>query len=354
MNVTNALANNFISENLKKRETYTKNTSESFDKELNVLKERLKKSEQALKDFREKHLAELPEQLEGNLNKLDRLSEQLLSKQERLQIEKDKLDEVENALPGAEGGEESAALDTLSLDQLVKKLKHLKTRYTDKHPDIIRLEKRIADLENEAEIPQGNTQSSNIKKEIKSLESEIKDLMKQISFYENLLNNTPKREQELKVLRDNYDSIFETYNSHLASKQKAEFAISMEKKQQKEQFQILDRAKLPEKHSEPDMIMLFLICIAAGLGVGGGLAYVLEYLDTSIRKPADIEFSLGIPVLSTIPIIYQPKDIRKKRFNQLLSFTSIIALSFLFISFSMLVFIGEDRIVGLVEKFISI
>jgi len=178
--------------------------------------------------------------------------------------------------------------------------------------------------------------------------------MEQISFYEDLLNNTPKREQELQALKDNYDSIYDTYNSHLARKQKAEFAISMEKKQQMEQFHILDRAKLPEKYSEPDMVRLFLIVIAASLGIGGGLTFLLEYFDTSISKPDDIEISLGLPVLSTIPAIYQSKDIRRKRFNQILSFSFIMVSSFLFISFYMLVFIGEDRTVGLVKKFISI
>jgi len=354
MNVTNALARNFINQNLKTKENQTTSTTQIIEKELSVLEKRLKESEKTLNDFRAQNLEGLPEQLEANLNKIDRLSDQLISKRERLQIEKDSLNTMENGISGTGGGGEPDTYDTLSLNQLVTQLKQLKTRYTDQHPDIIRLEKRIADLENEAEIPQGNTQSINIKREIKILEGEIADLMKQISFYEDLLSDTPKREQELKTLKDNYESIFDTYNSYLARKQEAEFAVNMEKTKQMEQFHILDHAKLPEKHSEPDMVMLFLIIIAAGIGVGGGLSYVLEFLDTSIRKTADIEISLGLPVLSTIPAIYQPKDIRKKRFNQILSVSSIIVSSFLFISFSMLVFIGEDRTVGLVKKVISI
>ncbi len=186
--VTNALAKNFISENLKKREIYTKNTSESFDKELSVLKERLEKSEQFLKDFRKEYSGGLPEQLETNLRTIDRLSEQLISKQQRLQDEKNRLHEVENGISERQNlqtTEELETYDALNRHQLVAQLKELKTRYTDQHPDIIRLKKRIADLENEAQTPEGNIQNKNIRKVIKRLEAEILDLTRKISHYED-------------------------------------------------------------------------------------------------------------------------------------------------------------------------
>jgi len=281
MKVTDALAKHFINENLKMREKQTTTTTQIIDKELSAIKKRLKESEQFLKDFREKYAGGLPDQLESNLNKIDRLSGQLTSKQERLQYQKDRLNAVE--IP--EEGGEPETYDTLSLPQLVAQLKQLKNRYTDQHPDIIRLEKRIAGLENEAQTSQGNTRDMNIKREIKSLKTEITDLMEQISFYEDLISNTPKREQELTALINNFDSMRDTYNSFLTRKREAGFAATMEEKQQMEQFRILDFADLPKKPIEPDMVKLFLIVIAASLGIGGGLTFLLEYLDTSIRKP---------------------------------------------------------------------
>ncbi|MBW1644170.1 MAG: hypothetical protein JRJ76_15170, partial [Deltaproteobacteria bacterium] len=199
MKVTNALAKNFISENLQKRETYTKSTSESFDKELSVLKERLKESEQSLKDFRKEYSGGLPEQLETNLRTIDRLSDQLISKQQRLQDEKNRLHDVENGLSERQvlqTTEEVETYDTSNYYQLVAQLRELKTRYTDQHPDIIRLKKRIANLDNEAQTPEENLPYKNIRKEIKRLEAEVLDLMRKVSHYEDLVENTPKREQE--------------------------------------------------------------------------------------------------------------------------------------------------------------
>ena len=60
------------------------------------------------------------------------------------------------------------------------------------------------------------------------------------------------------------------------------------------------------------MKKLFMIFIAAGLGIGGGLVFLLEYLDSSFRKPDDIESHLGLPVLATVPAILHPRDVRMK------------------------------------------
>ncbi|NNL41092.1 MAG: hypothetical protein HKO79_01210 [Desulfobacterales bacterium] len=84
---------------------------------------------------------------------------------------------------------------------------------------------------------------------------------------------------------------------------------------------------------------LFLLFITIGLGFGGGLVFLLEHLDTSLRKPDDIESYLNLPVLATVPAILHPREARMKNFNKILSiffvFVAIALLSGLtFISLS--------------------
>lgn len=358
MKVTNALAKNFINESLKIREKQVTSTSEFFDKELSAIRKKLKESEQALNDYKKKYMGGLPEQLENNLRIINRLQVQLVNRQSRVQVAKNRLVTIENEISGRQNLQTSGGVGEPgagnNLNQLVAQLKQLQNRYTEQHPDIISLKKRIADLKNQVQPPIENIEYTNLKKEIKRLEAENLDLMKKISHYEVLVDSTPKREQELMSLKNSYDSINGTYSSFLEKKQEAKLSVKLEKKQKMDQFRILDPARLPERSSEPDMVRLFLTVIAASLGIGGGLAFMLEYFDTSIRKPDDIEISIGLPVLSTIPFICQPKDIRKKRFNQIVSCFSILVSSILLILFYMLVFIGEERTVGLAEKFFSI
>jgi len=232
--------------------------------------------------------------------------------------------------------------DTLNLDQLKAQLKQLQSRYTDQHPDIIRLKERIADLEKEPQSPVRNSQIEDIKREIKTLAGEISDIQKQVKIYEVRVEETPEREQELLSLNRDYDNINETYNSLLERKLEAELAVNLEKKQQGEQFRILDPAKRPERPSDPDMKKLFMIFIAAGLGIGGGLVFLLEHLDTSFRRPNDIESYLGLSVLATVPVVLHPRDVRMKRLNQVLSILSVIVAFALMAGFTLVSLGGYD------------
>jgi len=317
------------------------------------MRKRLEEVEQALKNYREAYMGGLPEQLESNLRILDRMQEQLIERRQNITDAKSRLIAIENEIPQGqilqpEG--EAGTGDTLNLDQLNTQLKQLQSRYTDQHPDIIRLKERIADLEKEPLLPvQSSVQSQvrnrqieDIKREITTLEGEISDIQKQVNIYEDRVEETPKREQELLSLRRDYDNINETYNSLLERKLEAELAVNLEKKQQGEQFRILDPAKRPERPSDPDMKKLFMIFIAAGLGIGGGLVFLLEYLDTSFRRPNDIESYLDLSVLATVPVILHPKDVRMKRLNQVLSILSVIVAFALMAGFTLVSLGGYD------------
>ena len=43
------------------------------------------------------------------------------------------------------------------------------------------------------------------------------------------------------------------------------------------------------------------LAIVVGLGVGVGLAVALEYFDTTVRNPDDVERYLGLPVIGIVP-----------------------------------------------------
>jgi polysaccharide chain length determinant protein (PEP-CTERM system associated) len=310
------------------------------------MKKRLEEVEQNLKEYRIKYMGELPEQLETNLRVLDRLQIEMNDKQQRLSELKHGLIGFENqmldrgVLLTSNGIAEFEIESSTNLEQLKKELAGLKTRYTDWHPDVIRLTGKIAALEgknkkgSEGTVGESsdsgasiNRTGSNIKsigqreairREIRSLEKEISELNRRSKIYQARVENTPKREQELMSLRRDYQNIQSSYNSLLNRKLEAEIAVNMELKQKGEQFQIIDFASLPEKPVKPNMKLLFVLSVAVGLGFGCGVVYLLYYLDTSIRCHEDIESFLGIPVLATCPIIYHPKDIRKEKINQFL------------------------------------
>ena len=377
MEVTNALATSFIDENNRFRQNEAIGTSNFLDEELVPIRKQLAEKEKVLKDYREKYMGELPEQLGNNMNMLNRLEEQLKGKESNLLDANNKLammmDQIkQGALLFGQGvsvtsdGRIRSDFDKpISLDEAKAMLSYLETRYTSKHPDIIRLRKIISDLEKNKENnkdtsnvseyipPNAKFEIDRIKVNISTLTTEIAKLEAQIRVYQKRIENTPKREQELKHLDRDYNNIRASYNLLLNKKLEAEVSVSMEKKQQGEKFQIFYPARLPEKPVFPNMKILFLLTVAAGLNVGLGLVFILEYLNTSFRSPKDIESYLGFSVLAAIPIICDRKYKRRQRLNQIFSIASILFSFILLSAFALLSLVGVNQIMALLNQYMT-
>ncbi|MEI6890968.1 MAG: polysaccharide biosynthesis tyrosine autokinase [Pontiella sp.] len=70
--------------------------------------------------------------------------------------------------------------------------------------------------------------------------------------------------------------------------------------------EIIDVAEPNRRPVSPNLFMNVLMSIFVGLGAGVGLAYFIEYLDTSIKTADDVERILGLPVLGLIPQKVRP------------------------------------------------
>lgn len=64
---------------------------------------------------------------------------------------------------------------------------------------------------------------------------------------------------------------------------------------------IVDKAVAPTHPIKPKKTMNVLIAFMVGLMASVGLAFLLEYLDNTIKSTKDVEDILGLPVLGVIP-----------------------------------------------------
>lgn len=75
---------------------------------------------------------------------------------------------------------------------------------------------------------------------------------------------------------------------------------------------IITPAKLGENPSpiKPQPVLNMAIAFVVGLMAGVGLAFLLEFLDNTVRNEQDVEKLLGLPVLGSITII-EDKDVQE-------------------------------------------
>ncbi|OGQ10224.1 MAG: hypothetical protein A2026_12700, partial [Deltaproteobacteria bacterium RBG_19FT_COMBO_46_12] len=342
MLVTNKLASLFIEENLKVRESQAEGTSEFLSKELVSMEDELKRRDQDIRNFRERSMGQLPQQLDANLRILERLQDQLKTTNENIRAAEDRKilfqDQIEqlkvrdrfSTSRDFRGSEMKGSADPLIIqyNNLKRELANAQSKYKESHPDVVDLKRKIANLELQVEdklkdqqekiveeklppprldhdserlIAQYTERYNNTMIEVKRAEEEAKYLKERVILYQRRIEETPRREQELVLLSRDYDSLKTNYQSLMDKKIQAQMAENLERKQQGEQFKILDPARVPEKPFKPDRNKILLIGAVIGLMAGFGLAWFRESLDQSFHTVSDVESFLEIPVLATIP-----------------------------------------------------
>jgi uncharacterized protein involved in exopolysaccharide biosynthesis len=130
-----------------------------------------------------------------------------------------------------------------------------------------------------------------------------RNIVAQIEKYRGRIEQTPAREQDMASLLREYQSTKQTHEMLLKKSQDAQQAENLEKRQKGEQFRIIDPARTPEKPFSPDVQKILLIGLLAGIGGGFGLAFFREQLDRSFHDSGDVEITLSLKVLATIPKI---------------------------------------------------
>lgn len=374
--VANGLAASFINANMMVREGQALGTSDFLDSEMAAMRERLVQLESNIEEYRRTNMGELPEQLDSNLRILDRLQENLSARQQNLRDARARLSDLSNqvAAPSPSvvviGGDRRSDDQGGTLPELRNQLDTLRARYTENHPDIQRMIRRIEDLEKReaersaasggsddslsAQVPVAvRAQVNEVRREIQTLEAEISDLQGQVALYKRRVENTPRREQELLGLNRDYQNIQASYNSLLGRKIEADIAVNMERKQKGEQFRVVDAAQVPQRPIAPDMRKLFLITLALGLAIGGGVTFLMEFVFRPVfRKPDELETQLGLPVITAIPRIMQPREMFLRWVNNGGSVVFSLVLFCLLGLFGVMVLKGVEPVAEMLKKVI--
>jgi polysaccharide chain length determinant protein (PEP-CTERM system associated) len=339
--VTNILASFYIEENLKVREQQAAGTVEFLRGQLEGVRQGLEEQEQRLSQFKERYMGELPEQLQTNLAILERLSIQLrlhTEKQARVGVHRTilakQLAEADGFGPAGEPKAGTPGATAAELERLQQELRVLLTRFTDKHPNIIRKKGEIALLEQRhTEAERGKkpapvvTRSVNpyvqqLQKELGELEAESKalrteedNLLSSITLYQQRVENTPRREQEIQGLLRDYESTQGLYQSLLKRQEEARLAESMEHRQKGEQFRLLDLAIPSQRPAEPDRRKLTLAGLLLSLGLAASAMVLAEKLDTSFHTVDDLRAFSQVPVLVNLPRIVTKAEVLQRRWR---------------------------------------
>jgi polysaccharide chain length determinant protein (PEP-CTERM system associated) len=303
-------------------------TTKFISQQLDEAKAKLDEQDAKLAQFKRQHIGDLPELdqrnlgLLGSLNgELDATTQAMTRTQQDKSLNETLLSQQEASWKTSQKGQNPESLE----DQLrarQEQLTVLLSRYTEEHPDVLKLKNEIEDLKrkidqepNPSDSPKSRKateppQLQQLRAKIQQAELNYSELVKrqtkiqdQIKVIQGHIEASPMVELQLKELTRNYQSAQDFYNELLKKRDTSEMARNLVHQQQGEQLRVLDPPSLPTGPSFPKMLNF------AGAGFGGGallglvILYLLMAMDRTLHTEREVEAYLKLPVLTSVPVL---------------------------------------------------
>jgi polysaccharide chain length determinant protein (PEP-CTERM system associated) len=329
--ICNELTSLLLEENLRSREDAARGTTDFLSKQVDDTKHNLDDLDAKLAAFKKQYIGQLPGDEDNNLKILMGLNTQLDANTQTLsRAQQDKAyaeTQLAQQLSAWKNAQSSTNPQTLQqqLSQLQSQLLDLQARYTPDHPDVIKTEADIAQVQkkldevnnptDKPDAPAPDKASASEPVEIRQLRLQLhqyedlitqatrdqRKLQDEIATYQGRIALSPAVEEQYKQLARDYDTTQKTYQDLLADKSKSDIALRMEQQQEGEQMRLMNPASFPDLPSFPNRLFFAGGGLGAGFVLSLGLALWLELRDNSIRTQADAEAALQLPMLVALP-----------------------------------------------------
>jgi polysaccharide chain length determinant protein (PEP-CTERM system associated) len=328
-NVTNRLAELFVTHASAKREQQAQQTSDIVRAELDALTQRLAEQDLQIKQYKQSAVNELPEHVDANIRMLDTLQHQFQTVSAKIADEQAHRTAALNEIRELEA---RGVLDTpivvektpaeIRLEELRLKYAELQKRYTPLHPEIQQTEKEIASVENTIASSPSRSRSEpsptylryiELKSQVEGIDQrllgyqrELSSLSDQTAKYQLRINAAPQHEKALAdLMRENHVGQMQFHA--LKDKQlDASLAQGLEKADSGLAFNIVEAAMVPDGPYSPKRERVVLLGLCAGLGLGLLLAFCVEQNDTTFSSVDDFQGFTTLPVAAVVPNVKPP------------------------------------------------
>ncbi|MFH1728818.1 MAG: polysaccharide biosynthesis tyrosine autokinase [Pseudomonadota bacterium] len=253
--------------------------------------------EKEMNDFRRKHqIVTIMDELSFTSSKLNTIELEYEALTKRIVEVESLINHIKNK--DLTNEEERPLVDTVNaayrdlnmkLFNLLVRKKELPLDYTNKHPEILKINRQIHDIK--------KMMLDELKNESKSLQVRKTVLAKTFDDVTAKSRDLPEKERELLRLTREI-----RINEELLTLLKTKYQeIQINESQEVGEVTIVSLATLPQAANTGGKFSTILVGLLIGLMFGVVLAIIRETLDTSVGTMEDVEDFLQIPVLGMIP-----------------------------------------------------
>ena len=302
--IANAFADEYLVDQLEASYEVTRRANDWLSERLGDLRKKVRESERAVELFKVQN--NIVESGGSTLSEqqVSKLNEQLILARAETAQAQAKYDQIQSVRK--RGGDITAFADALQSTALAslkgkaseirRELANLSAKYGDRHPSVVSARAQLQDvrqsISSEAQRILTSTENelrvaSSREKSISASLAEVKGTASQGDQAEILLRELEREAAANKALFESFLSRFKQ--------------TSEQEKLNTNNSRVIERASAPTSPSAPNKKSIVILATMLGLGLGAGIAFLLEQLDAGYRTSAQIEKQLGTPLLASVP-----------------------------------------------------
>jgi polysaccharide chain length determinant protein (PEP-CTERM system associated) len=349
--VVQSMVNFFVERSLDENKADSLSAQRFIEEQIEQYEVRLADAEQKLADFKQENVGLMPSAGQDYYERLQLALEDRDDAKADYNRAARRRDELRKQIEGEEPtfGLLAAPDDTTevgstgnaSLRQYEEELSQLLLKYTEKHPKVIALQTRIAQLraqnrsaaseehptyELNTDIVSMNSLDLNpvyqslkiaigqANAELSEVGEELKEAEDKVVYLRKMVDTIPEIEAQLSRLNRDYEVNKAQHTALLKRLESARLSDDAEFRNEEIKFRIIEPPFIPLKPVWPNRILLATLVLVGGTLCGVGLAYLLNLTNPVFNSVEDLRLALQLPILGTISVFEsesRKKSVRK-------------------------------------------
>jgi capsular exopolysaccharide synthesis family protein len=296
----NALVNNYAEYNSHRRYDATREASGLMERQLDELKSKVERSQQALIDYERNNLiVDLGARQSLVEQKLAALSTDLLAAQSD-RMQKQSLYEVASS----RDSEAALASQDSLLQSLGEKYSKLREEYVDivgrygpDFPNVKKLQDRLDEVETMMDRERQRV-ITRIQNDYMAAQGRESLLAAEVAHQKEEAEKLNRVTIQHNLLKWEFEASQQLYASQLQHLKDANVSAGL----RATSIHLVDSAMVPRYPVRPRLMYNIALSLLAGLLLGIMLAVTQESLDTSIKSVEGLEWAIGVPALAVVPL----------------------------------------------------
>ena len=333
-NITNDLVKLFLDENDRSSKKKVIETANFFSNEAERRKIALEKIENEITNYKKSHANSLPENKVMQVTGLDRLENDLRENQREYSATQAELRSLDVSLESAKAGiglglPPGQSSGTTELETLKLELANESSIYSENHPSIRALQRKIDALEKNSAHAEASTgkpvtaqsvivaklqaQIDTANARLKALEIEERNIRDKLSRTEGSVLQSSQTEGTLATLQRDYDAAKAAYSEIKIKQDNSKIEKNIEMENKGERFVLIEAPFLPEKPLKPNRPLIILVGFFGAIVSAIVLAVLMEAFDQRVRGVDALAAIMKIQPIATIPYITNAAELKRKK-----------------------------------------